>query len=97
MKYKNKRILITGGTGSFGSTATKYFLKQGAEEVRILSRDEKKQEELRFSLSDSRLKTFIGDVRDANSLTQAISDTIMSFMPLLSSKFLMRVFSTRSS
>ena len=74
MSYNDKVILITGGTGSFGSTAVQQFLKRGAAEVRVFSRDEKKQEELRFAVNDVRLRTFLGDVRDRDTLIPAIKN-----------------------
>ena len=71
---RNKRILITGGTGSFGKIALKRFLKEGVGEVRIFSRDEKKQDDLRKNLNDERVKFFIGDVRDVNSVNQVVKN-----------------------
>tara|TARA_B100000795_G_scaffold57144_1_gene37825 strand:- start:11670 stop:12677 length:1008 start_codon:yes stop_codon:yes gene_type:complete len=67
MINKNK-FLITGGTGSFGKSMLKYLLKNNASEIRILSRDEKKQENLRLEINDKRVKFIIGDVRDINSI-----------------------------
>ena len=69
----NKILLITGGTGSFGTA----FLKKAVankefSEIRIFSRDEKKQDDLRKSLNDDRLKFYIGDVRDSSSVSQAV-------------------------
>ena len=69
---KNKTIMITGGTGSFGSTAVKKFISSNAKEVRIFSRDEKKQEDMRLNLKNSKAKFFIGDVRDKDSLFHAM-------------------------
>lgn len=66
--FDNNILLITGGTGSFGQTILKRFLDTGVREIRIFSRDEKKQEDLRLKLSSSKLKFFIGDVRDVDSL-----------------------------
>jgi UDP-N-acetylglucosamine 4,6-dehydratase/5-epimerase len=68
----NKIILITGGTGSFGSTFLSKITKYNPKEIRILSRDEKKQDDLRKKFSDTRIKFFIGDVRDINSIKYAI-------------------------
>ena len=68
----NKIILITGGTGSFGSTFLSKIAKYNPKEIRILSRDEKKQDDLRKKFSDTRIKFFIGDVRDINSIKYAI-------------------------
>lgn len=64
-------VLVTGGTGSFGSTMVRRLLAAGAPEVRVLSRDELKQHEMRTALNDSRVKFLIGDVRDYNSVHQA--------------------------
>jgi UDP-N-acetylglucosamine 4,6-dehydratase len=69
--FKDKIIAITGGTGSFGQHIAKLFLKQDVSEIRIFSRDEKKQEEMRISLNSNRFKFYIGDVRDYDSLHQA--------------------------
>ena len=68
----NKIILITGGTGSFGSTFLSKIAKYNPKEIRILSRDEKKQDDLRKKFSDTRIKFFIGDVRDISSIKYAI-------------------------
>jgi UDP-glucose 4-epimerase len=70
---KNKNIMITGGTGSFGSTAVKKFINSDAREIRIFSRDEKKQEDMRLALKDKRAKFYIGDVRDYQSLDEAMT------------------------
>ena len=67
MDYSDKVVLVTGGTGSFGQTIAKYLLSQNIAELRILSRDEAKQDELRHKLSDPRVKFFVGDVRDVRS------------------------------
>jgi UDP-glucose 4-epimerase len=67
----NKVLLITGGTGSFGSTVLKRFLDTNVKEIRIFSRDEKKQEEMRIALNNPKLKFYIGDVRDYDSIYQA--------------------------
>jgi UDP-N-acetylglucosamine 4,6-dehydratase/5-epimerase len=69
---KNKIIMITGGTGSFGSTAVKKFIKSDIKEIRVFSRDEKKQEDMRISQKDGRIKFYIGDVRDYKSVEQAM-------------------------
>jgi len=68
----NKIILITGGTGSFGSTFLSKITAYNPKEIRILSRDEKKQDDLRKKFNDVRIKFFIGDVRDINSIEYAI-------------------------
>ena len=71
---KNKKLLITGGTGSFGNAfLTKYLDSNSFSEIRILSRDEKKQDDLRKKLNNSKVKFFIGDVRDKNSLLNPIN------------------------
>lgn len=71
---KDKIILITGGTGSFGNAALKYFLSQEPKEIRIFSRDEKKQEDLRLFYDDLKIKFYLGDVRDKNSMYEAVKD-----------------------
>lgn len=70
--FKDKILLITGGTGSFGNSVTKRFLKTDIKEIRIFSRDEKKQDDMRKSFNDDRLKFFIGDVRDIQSIKNAL-------------------------
>lgn len=69
----SRRILITGGTGSFGKTMLAGLLENGVEQVRILSRDEEKQDALRNQLNDPRIKFYIGDIRDRSSVDRAIS------------------------
>ena len=68
----DKVLMITGGTGSFGSTVVRRFLNIGVREIRIFSRDEKKQEDMRIALKDSRVKFYIGDVRNYDSVYQAM-------------------------
>ena len=70
--FFNKKILITGGTGSFGNAALSKFLVADIKEVRILSRDEKKQHDMRRQYRDSRIKFCIGDVRDLHSVRNAM-------------------------
>ncbi len=70
--FKNKVLMITGGTGSFGNTVLKRFLTTDVREIRIFSRDEKKQEEMRIALNHPKLKFYIGDVRDYDSIHQAM-------------------------
>jgi UDP-glucose 4-epimerase len=65
-------VTITGGTGSFGKAMAKKLLQDGVSEIRIFSRDESKQDEMRNSLSDNRLKFIIGDVRDYSSIDDSI-------------------------
>jgi UDP-N-acetylglucosamine 4,6-dehydratase/5-epimerase len=69
-----KCVLITGGTGSFGNAVARRLLAEGIEELRIYSRDEKKQEDMRLALSDSRAKFYIGDVREYDSVHRAMKD-----------------------
>ncbi|MCA2213264.1 polysaccharide biosynthesis protein [Wangella sp. NEAU-J3] len=68
----DQRFLITGGTGSFGQTMVARLLAAGAGEVRILSRDEAKQDDLRRRLRDDRVRFYVGDVRDADSVGKAV-------------------------
>jgi UDP-N-acetylglucosamine 4,6-dehydratase/5-epimerase len=70
--FKDKILMITGGTGSFGNTVLKRFLSTAVREIRIFSRDEKKQEEMRIALNNPKLKFYIGDVRDYESTYQAM-------------------------
>jgi len=65
-------LMITGGTGSFGQTVLKRFLNTGVKEIRVFSRDEKKQEDLRIALNNEKLRFHIGDVRDPDSLRAAM-------------------------
>jgi len=69
---KNKIIIITGGTGSFGNAVLTRLLLEGVAEIRIFSRDEKKQEDMRLKFNDPRLKFYIGDVRSYSSLHDAM-------------------------
>jgi len=69
---KNKTLLVTGGTGSFGSTIIKGLLKNNLKEIRIFSRDEKKQEDMRLLYNNSKIKFYIGDVRTFESVNQAM-------------------------
>jgi UDP-N-acetylglucosamine 4,6-dehydratase len=70
--FNGKVLMITGGTGSFGNTVLKRFLSTEVREIRIFSRDEKKQEAMRLALNHPKLKFFLGDVRDYNSIYQAM-------------------------
>ena len=70
--FNNKTLMITGGTGSFGQTVLKRFLDTDVKEIRIFSRDEKKQEDMRIALNHPKLRFYIGDVRDEASLRQAM-------------------------
>jgi UDP-glucose 4-epimerase len=69
---RDKVILITGGTGSFGHAVVRRFLAEPVAEIRVFSRDEKKQEDMRILLGDQRMKFFLGDVRDYASLRDAM-------------------------
>ncbi|MCW7497043.1 polysaccharide biosynthesis protein [Leptospira levettii] len=71
--FNNKTLLITGGTGSFGKAVLNRFLSSEIKEIRIFSRDEKKQDDLRKKYNNPKIKFFLGDVRDASSLTGAFS------------------------
>ena len=70
--FDNKILMITGGTGSFGNTVLRRFLATNVAEIRIFSRDEKKQEDMRIALNHPKLKFYIGDVRDYESIFQAM-------------------------
>ncbi|EFI1030286.1 polysaccharide biosynthesis protein, partial [Escherichia coli] len=63
IEFKNKVLMITGGTGSFGNTVLKRFLETDIKEIVIFSRDEKKQEDMRIALNNKKLKFVIGDTR----------------------------------
>jgi len=69
---KDKTLLITGGTGSFGNAVLDRFLETEIKEIRIFSRDEKKQEDMRIKHKNNKLKFYIGDVRDFNSINPAM-------------------------
>jgi UDP-N-acetylglucosamine 4,6-dehydratase/5-epimerase len=71
-KFTNKTLLITGGTGSFGNAVLKSFLDTDISEIRIFSRDEKKQDDMRKRYNHPKLKFYIGDVRDARSVAGAM-------------------------
>lgn len=70
--FKGKTLLITGGTGSFGNAVLKRFLDTDIEEIRIFSRDEKKQEDMRIKYKNDKIKFYIGDVRDYRSIDDAM-------------------------
>ncbi len=72
--FRNKTLLITGGTGTFGNAVLKRFLETEIKEIRIFSRDEKKQEDLRIALANAKVKFFIGDVRNYDSILPAMQD-----------------------
>ncbi|PLX61336.1 polysaccharide biosynthesis protein [Sedimenticola selenatireducens] len=70
--FDNKVLMITGGTGSFGHTVLNRFLDTEVREIRVFSRDEKKQEDMRIALANDKVKFYIGDVRDYDSISQAM-------------------------
>lgn len=70
--FKNKKLLITGGTGSFGNAVLRRFINSEMAEIRILSRDEKKQDDMRKKYNSPKLKFYIGDVRDYQSVLNAV-------------------------
>ena len=72
--FKNKTILITGGTGSFGNAFLDYILKINFKEIRIFSRDEKKQDDMRKKYKNEKIKFYIGDVRDKSSISKCINN-----------------------
>ena len=75
MKFlKNKILLITGGTGSFGNAVLDKFLNSDLKEIRIFSRDEKKQHDMRIKYNNPKIKFFIGDVRSKESISSAMID-----------------------
>ena len=72
--FKDKILLITGGTGSFGHAVLEYFLDSELAEIRVFSRDEKKQEDMRVAYKNDKLKFYIGDVREYDSVHDALRD-----------------------
>jgi UDP-N-acetylglucosamine 4,6-dehydratase len=70
--FSNKKLLITGGTGSFGRAVLNRFLDSNLDEIRILSRDEKKQDDIRTTYNNNKIKLYIGDVRDSESVLNAV-------------------------
>jgi len=77
--FKNKKILITGGTGSLGNALTKRLLDEGADTIRIFSRNESKQLEMESKFNDDRLRFLIGDIRDYERLERAVEDIDIVF------------------
>ncbi len=77
--FKNKIILITGGTGSFGNAMSRRLIRMEPKEVRLFSRDEKKQDDMRKKFNDKRLKFIIGDIRDQESIQQAVMNVDFIF------------------
>ena len=72
--FTNRTLLITGGTGSFGNAIMRRFLKSDLREIRIFSRDEKKQEDMRKRYNNRKLRFCIGDVRDYRSIAAAMKE-----------------------
>ena len=70
--FKDKVLLITGGTGSFGNAVLKRFIDTDIKEIRIFSRDEKKQEDMRIAYKNDKIKFYIGDVRNYRSIEDAM-------------------------
>jgi UDP-glucose 4-epimerase len=70
--FADKTLMITGGTGSFGNAVLKRFIETDVREIRIFSRDEKKQEDMRIALNNPKLRFYIGDVRDYDSIHDAM-------------------------
>lgn len=77
--FDQRTLMITGGTGSFGNAVLKRFLETNIKEIRIFSRDEKKQEEMRIALRNPKVTFYIGDVRDIDSLVPAMKGVDMVF------------------
>jgi len=75
--FTGKTLLISGGTGSFGNAVLNRFLDTDIKEIRVFSRDEKKQEDMRISLANLKVKFYIGNVRDYESLLPAMEGVIM--------------------
>jgi UDP-N-acetylglucosamine 4,6-dehydratase len=78
-KVKGSKVVITGGTGSFGSNMARHLLTQDVEEIRIFSRDEAKQDAMRHALSDTRVRFFIGDTRDPESVERVVRGSDLIF------------------
>lgn len=77
--FKNKVLMITGGTGSFGNAVLERFLDSDVKEIRIFSRDEKKQDDMRHRYNSDKLKFYIGDVRDISTIKPAVQDVDFIF------------------
>jgi len=77
--FKGKTLLITGGTGSFGNAVLRRFLHSGVAQIRVFSRDEKKQEDMRIALKSDKVQFHIGDVRDISSVDLAMRDVDFVF------------------
>ena len=79
MIFDNSTFLITGGTGSFGQAMVQRLIKTNVSEIRIFSRDEKKQDDMRKKISDHRIRFYLGDVRDPNSVDSAMNNVNFVF------------------
>ena len=77
--FKDKILLITGGTGSFGNAVLNHFLDSDIKEIRIFSRDEKKQEDMRIEYKNDKLNFIVGDIRDFDSINNAMRDVDFLF------------------
>lgn len=77
--FKNKILMITGGTGSFGNAVLNHFLDSDIKEIRIFSRDEKKQEDMRIEYKNDKLNFIVGDIRDFDSINNAMRDVDFVF------------------
>jgi len=77
--FRDKKILITGGTGTFGNAVLRRFLRTDVAEIRVLSRDEKKQEDMRLAYRNPKLRFFIGDVRDPECIAAAMTGADLVF------------------
>ncbi len=88
--FSNKIILITGGTGSFGNAVLRKFLNTDIKEIRIFSRDEKKQDDMRQFYKNDKIKYYIGDVRNKRSVDYAMNgvDYVFHAAALKASSFL---------
>jgi UDP-glucose 4-epimerase len=71
-RFKGKTLLITGGTGSFGNAVLKKFIGADMAEIRIISRDEKKQDDMRHEFKNPKIKYYVGDVRDRGTIDQVM-------------------------
>lgn len=77
--FKNKTLLITGGTGSFGNAILRRLINEDFQEIRIFSRDEKKQEDMRIAFNNTKLRFYIGDVRNFDSINEAMKNVDFVF------------------